>query len=455
MVAETVEKAGFGQKILNAVKSFWARLNGLPAQSSAVPNIPQTEAIDKPSLDEDRPYDEYVTKISGMDDIIVRMGLHERISASHKYMYEMGRRDGALGIKMNITGIAAASAQAMFRHIYVILTGKIGSLKVRLESEQKIMQKEEVFYNRDQLYYDYLKYQYRLFPKSHSLLLFAIYSVVAIALIIADMPLALDLIRKGFDLPGSGYENLFIEGQFWSTIAGNWETSLTALGVTLCTVYVKIFYDEFVGTPYGNKLMMSEKFIEENAIEGSEKNLSIVKQEHMFKALIKVIIFLGTLLAILFLAEFRYETAKMYDMENFNATPIKHGAFVAITLLFPVIGGICLSYALNNLQNRLRYARSERKYLASKNILLKAVESYTTAKSNYEDITSAAEILNDEIRMVEEYRNQLLAFYHRGYAIGSMQPEKYARDENFFDKIQEWRNIAIARKINHHIGKLN
>lgn len=446
---------GLVRRVLNSIKAFFKSIRHSLSPPSSPPATPLEEPPAANGLDGDEPYEEYSTRISRMDDIIVNMGLHKRISASHKYMYEMGRRDGALGIKMNITGIARASAQAMFRHIYVILKGKIGALKATLESKEKIMQDDEKLYSNEQRYYDYLQYQYRFFPRSHSLLLFFIYAAVALALIIADMPLALQLIQRGFNLPGPGFEELFKPGNFLTTIAANWETSLTALGVALSTVYIKIFYDEFIGTPYANSLMTSKKFLEEMGIENPDKIDGRIRREGAIKVSAKLILFIGTIAAIMLLALFRFETAKEFEKAEFTKIPYAGKAFVAITLLFPVIGGICLSYALNNIQNLLRYSGAKRRCEKTRSAFQIAVEAYTVARINYEDITAATEGLNEENSAVDEFTNHLAAFYTRGYAIGGMQPEKYTKGEDFFNKIQEWRNIAIARKINHNIYKLN
>jgi hypothetical protein len=439
--------------IFTRIKNWLSRVF---RQTSA--NTPETVAATPPTseatpnLDDDDSYDEYSQKVSGLDDIVVKLGVHKRISASHKYMYEMGRRDGSLGVSLNITDIAKATAQSMFRHIFVILKGKLGSLGAQLQSEKNIMDVEENSYKREQAYYDYMKYQYRFFPRNYSFLLFIIYLLVAIALILADMPLALKLIQKGFDIEGPGFGELFEHGKFWSTIAANWETAITAIGIALCTVYIKIYYDEFVGTPYANRLMSFKKFLEENGIELHEETQKNIHREAIIKTIIKTLLVVVTVVCIIILARFRYQTSAL---DGSPMTSLTGWAFLGITLLFPLIGGVCLSYALNNLQNRVRLIRAKHNCRRRLGVLRTRVQEYTQAKTNYEDLDAAAARLGDEIRMVEEYKHYLVAFYERGYAIGAMQPEKYAKGEEFYTKILEWRNIAISRRINHSINKLN
>ena len=139
----------------------------------------------------------------------------------------------------------------------------------------------------------------------------------------------------------------------------------------------------------------------------------------------------------------------------FEVNAFSTGAFVAITILFPVIGGICFSYALNNLQNLLRLSKAKKNSAEHKNSLQETINQFSTLKKDYEDINAAAQQFGNEGKVLEEYKNYLIAFYGRGYAIGGMQPEKYSKGEDFYSKILEWRNVAISSKINHHIAKTN
>ncbi len=419
-------------------------------------NITDTESISVAGLDEDDAYEQYTANIEGLDDVIVTLGLHKRVSASHKYMYEMGRRDGALGIRPgNMINIAIAAAQEMSRHIYVILKGKVAALKAELITRENIMKYEEQLQRRDQVYYDYTQYQYRFFPRSHSMLLFFLYLFFSVALIIADIPLAVTLIQQGFDLPMSpnAEENFawLFRGDFWKIIATNWETMATALGISFCTIYIKIYYDEFIGTPYASKLMTFRRFLEENAIEDIDITEREVKQEHKIKFIWKTVLFALTILIILLLAFFRLETASAET----KMTPFRAAAFIAITVLFPLIGGICLSHALTNIQNLGRLRKARMNCIRSRIHLMQAVEAFTIIKKRCTDLDAADDRLGNEERMVKEYSDYLSAFYERGYAIGSMQPEKYTRGEDFYTKVLEWRNNAVSRKINYHIGKFN
>jgi hypothetical protein len=414
------------------------------------------EATKKPGLDEDSSFSDYVRAIDELDDVIVKLGVHKRIAASQEYMYEMGRRDGALGVTLdNLLNIARANALELFRHIYVIIRGQLGTLKAEFEVAKNIQEHDETLYKREKAYYDYAKYQYRFFPRSHSLFLFALYLVLAVALIVADIPLALRLIQKGFDLESPGdselqFPNLFL-GNFRQILFANWETVFTAVGIALCTIYIKIYYDEFVGTPYANRLMTFKRFLSENGFTAKEDEKSVLK-EHRMKGVLKTVLFFITILSIVALSLFRLQTAAK---DHFEVTFFSGAAFVAITLLFPLIGGICLSHSLNNSQNliRLWFAKYDSKWRRRQ--WIRSVAKFTIVERRYYDLVAADEKLISDGLFVEDYKDYLVAFYERGYAIGGMQPDKYAGGEDFFNKILEWRSVAVSRKINVHIGLSN
>lgn len=455
-------------KIATGAKTFFAWIGGRLKQLFAAkqPDEPATTptTVAANNLDTNEPFDQYNTHVSQLEDVVVRLGLHQRISASQQYMYEMGRRDGALGVQLkNLADLAKATAQEMFRHIYVVIQGNLAALLAEKDTLKSIMEYDELCHERNRAYHDYVQYQYRFFPRSYSWWLGGFYALVALLLILADMPLALKLIREGFNIAGGGQPHetiprLFI-GNFWRIIALNWETFTTAVGIALCTVYIKIYYDEFIGTPYANKTMTIARFAEENrqSVSGdvlqNEDTQRDIKHEYRGKRWWKTGLAIFTVASIVVLAFFRQETA--VAVQGIKFTAISKAAFIVITVLFPIIGGICLSHALTNFQNRRRLNRAVKKCKESMDTYLQAVDRYTVAQKNHEDIKAASDRLCDEDHMIREYIEYLIAFYRRGEATGSLQPDKYTKGEDFFAKVLEWRNVAISRKINHHISQLN
>ena len=89
-----------------------------------------------------------------------------------------------------------------------------------------------------------------------------IYGAVALVLVLADIPLALELTRRGFNLksdPNNAISDLFLAttqdgfvSHFFRVLTSNWEVVVFATGVAFCTIYIKIFYDDFIGVPLEN-----------------------------------------------------------------------------------------------------------------------------------------------------------------------------------------------------------
>src|SRR5262249_35965970 len=117
-------------------------------------------------------------------------------------------------------------------------------------------------YKTKNAYYEKLNRAYQYNHRQFSLLLGFIYGFFALVLVLADIPLALELTKLGFNLkadPNNAISDLFVfnapEGFFFHTIkilSANWEVVLFATGVAFCTIYIKIFYDDFVGVPLEN-----------------------------------------------------------------------------------------------------------------------------------------------------------------------------------------------------------
>jgi hypothetical protein len=465
--------AAFSRAADSVVRSIKMLLSGIGRlfirkHNPAPPVQPQVQA--NPGRGESV-YEEYADAVFGQDNEIINLGVHKRVSATHKYMYEIGRRDGIHGVQLaNLADLAQAKAQEMFRHIYVTLKGSLASALARQKTQAAIMNSDKQCYEREEAYYNYVKYQYRYFPRYYSWKLGLMYLLIALALVLADIPLALTLIRHGFNLPGTELTDLF-QGNFWDKIADNWETVTTAMGIALCTVYIKIFYDDFIGTPYAGKAMTFRKFIEENDMgipqPANEELFAKIKKEDRFKKWWKIGLVLFTLAVIIILGLFRQETSvasarqaaalqqgtPLNPADIFELTFLGRLAFVGVTILFPVIGGICLSHSLTNFQNMRRLAKAQTSYESSRNKYLYSVEQFSIIEKQFEDLDAADKRFNEEEKIIEEYRAYLVSFYRRGYAIGAMQPGDTGGD--FFSRVMEWRNTAIGRKINTHINKLN
>ena len=135
-------------------------------------------------------------------------------------------------------------------------------LNSQVEILETIKGNAERDYKTKNAYYEKLNRAYQYNHRQFSVVLGFIYGFFALVLVLADIPLALELTRRGFNLksdPNSAISDLFLFGtqegfvfHVIKVLAANWEVVLFATGVAFCTIYIKIFYDDFVGVPLEN-----------------------------------------------------------------------------------------------------------------------------------------------------------------------------------------------------------
>jgi hypothetical protein len=203
-----------------------------------------------------------------------------------------------------------------------------------------------------------------------------IYGFFSVALVLADIPLALELTRIGFNLksdPQNPISNLFQYGSdegflfnFLKVLTVNWEVVLFAVGIAFCTIYIKVYYDDFIGSPLENLIKKSpespkesyEELQEEVYQSNSEKYENNGKPEDdkptadkigavrsrfnrlwWIRFVIKTLVLLILFTAILILGYFRYSvvvTQQKSEIKGISPTVIFF-TYTILTLLFPII----------------------------------------------------------------------------------------------------------------------
>lgn len=404
------------------------------------------------------------------------------------FMFKLGYFDGVNGKSLNnINVLAKVYAGRLIDQVRSFLEGEKNSILPDLEKNKDLrnrMSAEDCLKND---HYRLLNFYKNQFPKTFSLFLFCIYFIVAIFLFLADIPLAVELIKNGLNLSTvNAYDigdisNLFtgINGEVgfnWEVLFNNWEVFFTALGIALFTVYIKIFFDEYVATPYGHqeiteikyeKIIRKELNQTESIVADVHTSLKKSKKRSSWILIIKLVILLTTILSILILSIFRAETystllinsADVVMTEAQTENPeipykIILAAFICITIMFPVISGICLSYSLTCLQNRINFWRSKRQSRMASNQFLKASGEFTKTDREFQRLKSELEMWqsSQENNLEEKYAETLLCFYHNGFNAGYTNPDYYTHSLDFFQKVELWQNKSIAKNINFKIN---
>src|SRR6201988_4165057 len=180
-----------------------------------------------------------------------------------EWFRESGYYAGQWGVREDDVAGSAAMQVGIAKNM---IEEKSQSNKRRLDSQvailETIKENAERDYETKNAYYEKINRAYQYNHKHFSWLLGAIYGFFALVLVLADIPLALGLTKRGFDLKAdleSPISDLFAYGTaegFWlhlfKVLTVNWEVVLFATGIAFCTIYIKIFYDDFIGVPLEN-----------------------------------------------------------------------------------------------------------------------------------------------------------------------------------------------------------
>jgi hypothetical protein len=278
-------------------------------------------------------------------------------------------------------------------------------------------------------------------PQSYSLSLWGIYSLVAMVLIAADLPLSLKLVAKGY-----GVES------------GSWGAVLLALGVALSGILIKYLLDSFVYDEEQEKkkwvvtvplLLILLLFLSTTLVlgvyrAGVEQNMTIERlktrkmvyqQEYSEKKD----------QATLDLINKADEDLKQAEAEGRGFW--RTGSFVALTLLFPIAGGICFSVGWRKLIRFHRFRKVEE-------VLGKVESEYREEELRYERTRGALESLEakrtreqDAYQNGDAYTDMLVRLYMHGYERGRNVPETVDASASLYDRCEKAVNKLLAGKL--------
>lgn len=400
---------------------------------------------------------------------------YEQVSLVGSSFMRIGYKDGILGKDKTLVETLAKTWVLNFRDSQKEkCDSKVKEYEGEVQIKKQLFEDAKSDYDLQQKHNHFLNKDYRRDSRKFSLFLGILYIVISLSLILADIPLALKLTQQGFDLD-MDKENtvqMLFENP-WEVFTGNWEVFILAIGIALCAIFIKIYYDEFIGTPV-DKVVTELKNLNDVESEEEKKAAKIIKRRR-FRAKTGLLCF--SLATIILLGIFRFQTVQRIDrehriastslsnnsftfLEDENATAanlelpeqsffemgVNLLTFIFITLLFPIIGGICASLGLNHLHNR-RILKRSRKLLSQSQTLFN--------KSKADLVSSEKEFIKWNNRQTwckqEKFVNQISDFlykcYLHGYETGYLSPEKAHGRGDIYSQAEELRRKKISRKI--------
>lgn len=374
------------------------------------------------------------------------------IETLEKDFEQKGVNDGALGLsKEHIKAKARTHVRLIKDTIVTNFKGtheqyKVEEQATNLEVEWAEKAKEQNEEILNQSFYH---------PKKFSLVLGLLYLPISIFLILADIPLALKLTQEGFNLDLS--EDAKIKDlmtNFYGVIAQNWEVFILSLGIALCTIYIKILYDEYLASPLSKTILKYRRIpnIPSSEIEEHKEKLN---KELRIRKIVSVVVLAFLLLTIIFLGFFRYVNDPALQDSGGGKAIITLITFILITLIFPVIGGISFAIGLENLQNFFRafYHR----YFRKKEVERRFLDAKKSSRSIKEKLKRVDEYLSwcEGEKFEQEFEAFCIASYNRGYEKGSLIPDRNNNGRDLFERVEKLRNKAVSRRVFNSVLKLN
>jgi hypothetical protein len=358
-----------------------------------------------------------VLSISGTADSLVD-NIHMHISEWGNQYYHFGQHHGHVGTRdFQMETTAEIHASLVTDRMVSTVTGRIEALEVTIPRY-----KAELKDKSDYLDWCRKELQEQTELKMNDSRQFNLFNAwfsfgVAILIILADIAISLNLVSF------FGIGNLDADASFWDKLKDP-ELLLFSLGIAFCTIYIKIFYDEYIAGKFGYHQHHFRQMVKDEA------KLHWLRAEFWTKFAVKFIFLIGLLTTLYYMARYRtyftvygeteggaiqqvIDTGKMTDMHE-----VILYSFIGITMLLPVISGVALSVWLKVLSNRriLKDAannceKAEVLYTESKEQFVQQVFIFEQLKKYFEEWDKRKE----KVKLLTAYFNQQ---YKQGFKIG-------------------------------------
>lgn len=348
-----------------------------------------------------------------------------------------GNRDGQHDISIALIGkIANDTASLIKATISVRIEGVIAKLniegkgieEVEKQVNQELEEKNEARKKLEKLY----NHDYKLFSKE----LGYFYLVASILLLLADIPLALQVTAQGFRL---------------TTLFSQWAL---AIGITMCAVYVKLYWDMYMGSQLDkiSKPIQSRPGFWKNEHNRGDENYAgddydDLREKHISKGLkvnnlrwvIHTLLFIITVSTVVVLNIFRYHflatvsRSKLFQEIILYSGGTAKWSFILVGTLFPIIGGILMSVGLNKIQNasvRKKFAEELRRLREKLEEIHKEKLKVEEQKKNLE--TKRSWLEGDNGKNIDKAKEFFIACYLYGYEHGISYANKSL---DLFDKV--------------------
>lgn len=366
---------------------------------------------------------------------------------SVKFMADAGYADGISGVKTarnnEITIIARSRAARLFKLASAVLKGKHAAAITKVNAKQRLMNRYEQQDVQQHQYFEELQYYRRHHSRRFNFFWSFFCIFIGLALIAADFPLSQKLLQIGFDFNHPA------------------DSALTAFGISLCSVFIKIYYDNHINLKYGGAAIMGLRYNKmlrelspENQGNLQEEFRRTDRVDHQKKKIWHNAVLLLTIGGIIVLGFFRVSAAQVEGFDVSKTFPTTYLlTFIFLTLIFPLISGICLSIGFTGFQNLYQYSSTKKACRQTEEKFIQSLQDFISAQKEQEDVKSEMDKWSED-NASESYKDILLSYYDYTYKLGAANPNP-GNVRDMYSIAENWRSKALTRKANNHIIKIS
>jgi|GEM_PF-4972102 len=231
------------------------------------------------------------------------------------------------------------------------------------------------------------------------------------------------------------------------------ELMFFSLGIALCTVFIKIFYDEYIN----NKLGQTQRDLYQLEQEGISR--SSLATEYVIKLVVKFLILTALLVLLYYLA--KYRTYFTFDKEfgfinhmrsnqDVSGLPdVMLKSFIGITLVIPVVSGIALSSGLKIFSNRRsmkEVVRQEAQAVEENDRLEEELKSLIFKQKQIEKYWEEWKQKPQKVTLISD-------FFAYNYDQGFRHGYRQTHGNDLYKLIEEFRNEVINQAFTKQLRK--
>jgi hypothetical protein len=333
----------------------------------------------------------------------------DQIGSNGKSLESLGEDDGRIGqnpgAMRSITNHKGSQWQAF---LFAAFQSRQDVVEAQLQECDERCEDAHTDRDNKTSYRDSILKRYRFDHRKYNLSSGIVYLILAVVLVIADFPLSFEVTHKGFGISS--------EHKFWGIIQHN---HLLAIGIVLITLYIKIFYDEYFGDPLAKTVA---RFKREN-LHGLEdfddaNDITEVKRNWKIRFSVKLLVLLLLIATIVVLGMFRQEIIQEGGDTEENNTPASL-SFILISILIPVISGICASMGVRRMSNWRELRRVKRQAKKSMKIYTHFIKERSLIRSKKKVLENYLKWCNPQGEFQKNCAEYFFACYLHGYHRGA------------------------------------